>query len=174
MLSSKPHHKLDFYMIASPSSSRKIAEGRFMRALRGKRAVSPLIATIILIAITVVGGLLIYSLFYSTSGILSAKAQVAVEAADLVVDTEGTVKFSIVIKNTGNKPVTELNFTLNGEDEVSITLPSGGLQPGQSVSASLDPKGSYTIGNSYIVLVEAEFSDGSSFATTVAVTCRYG
>jgi len=157
-----------------PISSKKDLREDSMSALHGKRAISPLIATIILIAITVVGGLLIYSLFYSTSGILSSKAQVSVEAADLVVDTEGDKAFSIVIKNTGNKPVTELNFTLNGEDEVEITLPTGGLQPGQSVAYSMAPEETYVVGNSYIVLVEAEFSDGSSFATTVAVTCRYG
>jgi flagellin-like protein len=140
----------------------------------GKRAISPLIATIILIAICIVGGLLIYSVFMSTSGILSSKAQVSVEAADLVVTTAGDKSFSMVIKNTGNKPVTELNVTLNDEAEAEVTLPTGGLQPGQSVAytaATLNED--YVIGNTYNVVIEAKCSDGSTFVTTTGVTCRY-
>jgi flagellin-like protein len=56
-----------------------------MKAIaKRSRAISPLIATIILIAITVVGGLLVYSIFTSTSNTMSAKALVSVETADLV------------------------------------------------------------------------------------------
>jgi flagellin-like protein len=139
----------------------------------GKRAISPLIATIILIAICIVGGLLIYSVFMSTSGILSSKAQVSVEAADLVVTTAGDKSFSMVIKNTGNKPVTELNVTLNGEAEAEVTLPTGGLQPGQSVAYTATLSEDYVIGNTYNVVIKAECSDGSTFVTTTGVTCRY-
>jgi flagellin-like protein len=139
----------------------------------GKRAISPLIATIILIAICIVGGLLIYSVFMSTSGILSSKAQVSVEAADLVVTTGDHISFSMVIKNTGNKPIEALNVTLNGEAEAEVALPSGKLQPGQSVAYIATPTQTYVIGNTYNVVVEAVCSDGSTFVTTTGVTCRY-
>jgi flagellin-like protein len=142
-----------------------------------RRAISPLIATIILIAICISGGLLVYSVFFSTAGTLSAKGQVTVEAMDLVKNTEGHVNFSIVVKNTGNKPVTTLAVTLNGETAAQVTLPSPSnvLQPGQSASYSASALAKeYVVGNNYNVVIEATFSDGSTFATTTSVNCRSG
>lgn len=145
-----------------------------------RKAISPLIATIILIAITVVGGLLIYSIFYSTSGTLGAKGQVTVESVDLVKQTDGSITFSITIKNTGNKPVVALTAKLANEDAqalkvagnpVSATNP---LQPGQSAILVYAPAGSYIVGNNYNVVIEAEFSDGSMFTHTTSVMCRFG
>jgi len=146
-----------------------------MKAIaKRSRGISPLIATIILIAITVVGGLLVYSIFTSTSNTMSAKALVSVEAADLVMSSDGQqVQFSIVVKNTGNKPIKELKVKLASEDEATVTLPVGGLQPGQSVAYSAEPSGTCVVGNTYTVVIKATFSDGSTFVTTAGVMCRF-
>ncbi|MBO3809761.1 MAG: hypothetical protein FGF50_09250 [Candidatus Brockarchaeota archaeon] len=145
-----------------------------------RRAISPLIATIILIAICVVGGLMVYSVFMSTSSTLAAKGQVSVETVDLVKQTTGETTFSITVKNTGNKPAKSLtvklaggaaqNLKFNGEN-VSDTNP---LQPGQSASLVYSPTGTFVVGNSYNIVIEAVFSDGSAFTKTEAVTCRSG
>lgn len=144
------------------------------RMMQSARAISPLIATVILIAITVAGGLLIYSIFFSTAGTLTAKGQVEVEVIDLVKDTYGNTVFTITIKNTGNKPVTELNVTLASEPVATVALPSGNLQPSQSVSYMKDGLAGYVSGNSYNVVIKTEFSDSSTFATTTSVKCRTG
>jgi flagellin-like protein len=146
-----------------------------MKAIaKRSRGISPLIATIILIAITVVGGLLVYSIFTSTSNTMSAKALVSVEAADLVMSSDGQqVQFSIVIKNTGNKPIKELKVKLASEDEATVTLPVGGLQPGQSVAYSAEVGKGYVVGNTYTVVIKATFSDSSTFVTTAGVMCRF-
>jgi flagellin-like protein len=146
-----------------------------MKAMaKRSRGISPLIATIILIAITVVGGLLVYSIFTSTSNTMSAKALVSVETADLVKSADG-VHFSIVVKNAGNKPMTDLEIKLNGEDAAyEPTLPAGGLQPGQSIAHSAEPEKEYVVGKTYTVVIEATFSDGSTFITTTGLMCRYG
>lgn len=137
-----------------------------------RKAISPIIATIVLVAITIVGGLLIYSFFYGTSGILQSKGQISVEAMDLVSTPSGTV-FSITVKNTGNKPATSVKVTLASESEEELL--TADLQPGQSVSSVLSSlTGTYTIGESYPVVIKAEFSDGSTFAYTTSVICRYG
>jgi len=136
-----------------------------------RRGISPLIATIILIAITVAGGLLVYSAFFSTAGVLSAKGQVAVENVKLVKETDGKVYFAITIKNTGNKPVSGLNVTLDGEATATVTLPGTALQPGQSVSCSPSLSNDYTIGDLYNVIVSAKFSDNSTFVDTFTVMC---
>jgi len=140
--------------------------------MRARRGISPLIATIILIAITVAGGLLIYSMFLSTGSIWGAKGQVAVENVKLVKDSSGSVLFSITLKNTGNKPVQSLTVKLAGQD-VGLTL-GNPLQPGQSTSFVGDAPqipGGYIIGNSYTVAIEAVFTDGSTFADTLTVVC---
>jgi flagellin-like protein len=142
-----------------------------------RRAVSPLIATIILIAICVAGGLLVYSIFMSTSSTMSAKGQISVEAIDLVKDTGGNVAFSITLKNTGNKPVSDLKVNLAGTD-YTVTLPSSVLQPGQSASHPntnpTAPTGGFIAGNSYNVVIKATFSDTSTFTATTSVRCRSG
>jgi flagellin-like protein len=146
-----------------------------------RRAISPLIATIMLIAICVAGGLLVYTIFFSTAGTISAKGQLTVEAIDLVKQTDGAVAFTITIKNSGNKPISAptsyLNVTLKGT-EYEVPLPSGGLQPGQSTSfiQNFDAAhaGVFTIGNTYTVTIKAKFDDGSTFTTTTSVQCRSG
>lgn len=147
-----------------------------MKAMaKRSRGISPLIATIILIAITVVGGLLVYSIFTSTSNTMSAKALVSVEAADLVMSSDGQqVQFSIVVKNAGNKPIKELKVKLASEDETTVDLPDGKpLQPGQSVAYSAEVGKGYVVGNTYTVVIKATFSDGSTFVTTAGVMCRF-
>jgi len=148
-----------------------------------RRAISPLIATIILIAICVVGGLMVYSIFMSTSGTMSARGQISVEAIDLVKNTEGNATFSITLKNTGNKPAVSLNVTLQGQTSPLVLKVAGNnissnnpLQPGQSATAllNIDAPAPYIVGNSYNVVIQAKFSDGSVFTKTEAVMCRYG
>ena len=169
-----------------------------MRVINDRRGISPLIATIILISICVAGGLMIYSVFFSTSGTLTAKGELTVEAIDLVRDTDGNIVFTITIKNTGNKPIhgTDANrllITLGTSDTIKLdgsakksggTLPdAANLQPGQSISVDLyysndgnddndDISGTYVVGNSYNVVIQAKFSDGSTFTTTTSVKCR--
>lgn len=145
-----------------------------------RRAISPLIATIILIAICVVGGLLVYSVFMSTSSTMSAKGQISIEAVDLVKQTGGETTFSITVKNTGNKPAVSLTVKL--ANEAAQNLKVGGsnvsdinpLQPGQSATLTYSPTGTYIVGNSYNLVVSAQFTDGSMFTKTEAVMCRYG
>lgn len=142
--------------------------------MQAKRAVSPLIATIILIAITIAGGLVIYSNFLSSSSILGAKAQISIENVKLVKDSSGDAYLSLTIKNTGNKPVDTdgLVVKLAGED-VSVALGSP-LQPGQSVSfvgVATPPAEGFVIGNTYTLTIEATFVDGSSFSDAIAVMC---
>lgn len=134
-----------------------------------RKAISPLVATIILLAITVAGGLIIYGLFHGTSGVLSAKAQVSVDSAKLLKDT-----FVITIKNTGNKPVTKLTVTLNGTVEMNVTLPSGGLAPGMSVAHTKTwDSAQYNVGDVVPVVIEAKFEDGSTFTYAMNVVCEF-
>ena len=142
--------------------------------MRGKRGISPLIATIILIAIALAGGLLVYTYMTSMATVLSAKGQISVEAIDLVRGSDGKATFSITVKNSGNKPIKQLNVTLSGQSEASFPGVSDAnpLQPGQTASYIKSDLTGYVAGNSYNVVIEAVFTDGSTFTTTVSVKCR--
>jgi flagellin-like protein len=151
-----------------------------MKLFTRRKGISPLIATIILIAICVAGGLLVYTIFFSTAGTITSKGQLTVEAVDLVKQTDGAAAFTITIKNSGNKPITTahcLNVTLKGTEY--DVFPSGGnLQPGQSTSylksfTSSEAAG-FVVGNAYTVVIKAKFDDGSTFTTTTSVQCRSG
>jgi len=142
-----------------------------MRLVRNLKAISPLIATIILVAIAVAGGLLVYALFTSTTGVAATKGQVQIETMDLVKPTEGDVIFTITIKNVGSKPVTGLNILLPNGTSVEPEFET--IQPGQSFaySAEFAPE-SFVVGNSYLVEVDAEYSDGSTSSIVSSVMCR--
>ncbi len=145
-----------------------------------RKAVSPLIATIILVAICVVGGLLVYSAFTNYFSIMATKGQISLEAVDLVKDTGGTVTFSITAKNTGNKPAVSLTVKLAGGAAQNLKVAgenvsdSNPLQPAQSASLTYSPSGTFVVGNTYNIVIEAKFSDGSTFVKTESVMCRSG
>ncbi len=152
---------------------------KLCRTLKHKRGISPLIATIILLAICIAGGALIYSIFFSTANTLNATGQLNVQTSSLIKDTEGNTVFTMTIKNVGNKPFTSLSVTLADESPSGIggVTPTTPLQPGQSVSyipASPLNGVNYIIGNSYNVIITAQTTDGSTLSQTVSVTCTIG
>jgi len=143
-----------------------------MKLVKNLKAVSPLIATIILIAITIAGGLLVYALFTSTAGVGSAKAQVQIDTMDLVKPTEGDVVFTMTLKNGGNKPADWINVTLGDEDEAVVMEAPAILQPGQTVNYIVNPAEDYIIGNAYLVTIEVGYTDGSTSSIVASVSCR--
>jgi flagellin-like protein len=137
----------------------------------GRKAVSPLLATIILIAITVAAGLVIYNVFFSTAGTMSQQLNVQPTSVDIV--KAGTITLvSATIKNTGNKPITSCNVTVWG-DSGTATLSLGALDVGQSKSTSTTNPSDFsvTVGKAYPVKVDAAASDGSTFSKSFTVTC---
>jgi flagellin-like protein len=148
-----------------------------MKTIRKIRAISPLIATIILIAITIVGGLLIYNLFFATSSTASSTSAISVQNIDLVVPGgSGDVQFSITIKNTGNKPVIAYKITIfgeNGQNSITNTTNTLTVQPGQTFSEQKTLSGlSFIVGKYYAVNIQVTFSDKTTFSTSTSVQAR--
>jgi FlaG/FlaF family flagellin (archaellin) len=142
-----------------------------VRILTCKTAISPLLATIILISITVAGGLVIYSVFFSTAGTMSAQLSIQATSIDIVRTSTQTL-VSATIKNSGNKPITTCTVTVWG-DSGTATLNLGAIEPGQSKSGTVtNPSGfSVTVGKSYPVKIEVTTSDGSRLDKSMTVTC---
>src|SRR3990172_10911444 len=92
-----------------------VLERRFRR--NEKQAISPLIATLILIAITIVGGIVVYRLFLNTSGILSQNLHATIGDVSL---TESTL--TVGIKNDGTFTWGVTKVTVNGIDITTMPL----------------------------------------------------
>ena len=104
-------------------------------APRSRRGISPVLATLILIVIAVVAGLVVYSWIMGWIG--TQKQQVAF--AIKVVRTSDT-SYTVEIRNVGSITVTLSKVTVTDPDgdihEGTTFTPSGTLDPGDSATAT--------------------------------------
>lgn len=121
-----------------------------------RKAISPLIATLILIAITITGGVVVYRLFYSTSNALTNTIQLQVTEAS----ASETAGFSFNLKNTGSGTIAAVTVA-NAPGLTTCTLPAGGLAAGQSISCA---GGTPVQGTTYVAQFKA--TSGSNTYTT--------
>jgi len=147
---------------------------RLRRRAFGRKAVSPLLATIILIAITVAAGLVIYNLFFSTAGTISSQLNIQIISVD-IVKTSTTTLVSATIKNTGNKPISSCHVYVYVDGTTTpVDLDLGSIDVGQSRSSStttLPTEGSVTVGKSYPVRVVAMAADNSRLEKSLTISC---
>jgi len=142
--------------------------------LKDRKAVSPLIAILIAIAITVAGGLVVYQTFFGTAGTIAKTGTIQVVSADYIkYGSSGSQEFvSITIKNTGNIRITECYVTFYGEGGRSFRVSLGAIEPGQSKGYSrYNPSGwDIVCGKTYPILIEVTFQDGGNLRQTITVT----
>jgi len=135
------------------------------------RGISPLIATVILIAITVSAGLAIYTMLFSSISTISTTLDIQIISID-IVKASGTTLVSATIKNSGNKPIETCTVTFYGEDGSQHTLDLGDMDPGETQSHSETTSGlTVTVGESYPVTIHVEASDGSTLDKPLSVMC---
>jgi len=144
---------------------------RQMKTIGGKEGLSPLLAIIIGLVVTIVAGILLAQLYFSYAAAVSSRPSITVEYVDLTGSPGGSGTLVVNVKNTGNVPVTTLEIDpdpANQGDEISCNLPDGSLDSGQVVGCSA----SVTIGSdgSWNGIVHAEFADGS--VQNVAIVAR--
>jgi len=127
------------------------------------RGISPLIATLILIAATVAGGAVVYTVMRSQAGSLSGGADLQIMYADIIV--AGNTKLATVtVKNVGSVAFSGITISVTTEGGGSVTLPvslpSGGLASGMTVTGE-NTTGSWTANANYVVTVTGTYSGGS-------------
>jgi flagellin-like protein len=136
---------------------------------KGKKAISPVIATIILIAITIVIAVAVagwvFGLFKSYSG--GPAVQILASSSSCSAGTSPSC--SIVVDNTGNNAVQVNTVLLNG---ATVTL-----SPGQVISAgaqgatiSFTVPASITLSTGETVTVVLQLSNGATTQTTLVVS----
>jgi len=153
------------------------------KLLRVRRALGPVIATVILIAIVLVGGLAAFAVYNNLFMVESRKTQVDFEVLKLYKSSnEPKIAFAATLKNTGNKPIVLLTIKLHNESDYTVptVTSSKPLDPGKCVGILLTDSTTpaihadwYIVGNFYTVqIIKAVASDGGSFSHITTVMCR--
>lgn len=144
-----------------------------MKFINNKKAVSPLVSGLVLIAMTILVGVVVYSIFYSRSSVVSSYGLVSLEHADLL--KVHSFVFAVTLRNVGTKPITKITITLAEEDPVIDDLKAAGtpINPGETYSRVFEPVGTYIIGERYLLTILVEYSDGSTTQLTRSVTCGF-
>jgi len=151
-----------------------------MRERSRRKAISPIIATLILIVITVVAGVMLYGF---VSGFMAKTTSSTGAISTLAIDAVGIsqsapyYQVNVTVTNTGNTPVTItqvnlLNATTGAlmysyTESPPVTIPGGTTMVIKAFSTSSSPTiQSSLVGNSTIVQV---VTSTGSYAETSAV-----
>jgi flagellin-like protein len=130
-----------------------------------KRAISPVIATLILIVVAVVAGVAVYGFvtgfIAQTTSQSQAPSSIVIDAASL---NSGTDSGSVVVRNIGQESTTVVAvYVLSASDQSLVdtaTMSSTSINAGQTASISLSGLSNISSNTWYIVKVVT--SDGSS------------
>jgi len=141
-----------------------------MRASR--KGLSPLLAIIIGLIVTIVAGILLAQLYFSYAATLSQRPAANVEYVDLVVTGTNTGTLVLNIKNTGNVPITEVHVKGIGDSasgcQSSETIPSGRVR-----SISCQVSWTDTTIFAWNGSVSVIFADGSNQTYLISARPRY-
>ena len=138
--------------------------------MKESRGISPLLATLILIAITIAGGVVVYQIFFRAAGTLGETLEV--QASADIVKTQPVTLLTITVRNVGTKQIENCTVTFYGNDNSEAVLELGAIGPGMSVSDDVTNPLNFTVdvGRSYPVKIWARASDGSTITRTLTVT----
>jgi hypothetical protein len=133
-----------------------------------RRGLSPLLAIIIGLVVTVVAGILLAQLYFSYAATISARPAANVEYIDLV--TNGTTSHLVInIKNIGHVPINATKVD-NGDCGVNY------VPPGATASCVLDNSKindlPTTAGEVWSGFIEISFTDGSKQSYAISVRAR--
>jgi len=133
-----------------------------MRASR--RGLSPLLAIIIGLVVTVVAGILLAQLYFSYAATISKRPAANVEYVDLV-KSDSTGILVVNIKNMGNVEINSISISGGtGCTTTGTPVPPGGTG---SISCSVTPSDSTWSG-----YVQVTFADGSTQMYAISARAR--
>jgi len=148
-----------------------------MKAVKSSRkGLSPLLAIIIGLIVTIVAGILLAQLYFSYAGTISARPAANVEYVDLV--TDGTNSYLVInIKNTGNVPIdSSTDITVSDGASTPTCGLTADVPPGATASCVIDntamPSLPTAPGATWSGFVIVPFTDGSTQTYAISVRAR--
>ena len=124
------------------------------------KGISPLLASVILIAITASAGLALWRVI---SGRVAGTAGPDVQVLDASITvTPSVTVVSVTVKNTGDVRLENSTVTVYGEGGQALEIPLGTLEVGQTVSRdSVNPPASFLAGKEYAAVFRAGSGKGT-------------
>jgi len=144
------------------------------RAACSRKGLSPLLAIIIGLVVTIVAGILLAQLYFSYAATLSARPAVNLEYVDAIDAGAGDNDvLAINLKNVGNVPVNVNGITISASPQCNIDSKGGDGNPGTVISitcrGNLDSPGDVVSGS-----ITVPFTDGSNQTIAFSVRIRRG
>jgi hypothetical protein len=144
-----------------------------------KRSKAGLSEGIIAILLVIVGLVMAVAIFLFAGGFIGSAAvspKATVQQFDIAVTPGGTVAaVTLVIKNTGNVRITNVDPQWVGVDDGPALTPEGGTiaDPGRTIvfTATASPS-PFVIGNRYIVRMTIEYANGAREVLTAQATAH--
>jgi flagellin-like protein len=132
---------------------------------------SPLVAVILLIAITVAAAVVVSGVFFNLAGIAGRRPTALIDQVKLIATPAGAGTWTIVVKNTGDVPITGITASYPGGcAPASTTFSPLPLNPGTTASAVASVGTGCSLGTTYRIVLTITFADGGSQTLGTQVT----
>jgi len=132
---------------------------------------SPLVAVILLIAITVAAAVVVSGVFFNLASIAGRRPTAIIDQVKLIATPAGAGTWTIVVKNTGDVPITTIVASYPGGCAPAATtfspLP---LNPGTTASAVASVAAGCSLGTTYRIVLTITFQDGGTQTLGTQVT----
>jgi len=141
--------------------------------VRKRKAVSPAIVTMLLMAVAIAGGMAVWQSMNSQAQIMSKVSKLDIVDVSLVkLQVGDKAFFSVTLKNSGTTDFdsVEAGFWDNNNKYISFVKNSVNLLPGQQWSEDNTFDASVTANQKYTVKISGTTSDGSRFSMAKTVS----
>ena len=139
-----------------------------------RNAISTIIATILVVAMTIVAAGVLYTYFSTTASRAQNTNQIQVTASLVVPSGSGTGTGTLSVTNSGSVALTGLSTTAPGFTFVAFQYNGAALSnsnavpPGSGTSTTFS--GTAVSGGSYAITIQATFANGATTSQVVTVT----
>jgi flagellin-like protein len=132
---------------------------------------SPLVAVILLIAITVAAAVVVSGVFFNLASIAGRRPTAIIDQVKLIATPAGAGTWTVVVKNTGDVPISNIVASYPGGCAPTTTsfspLP---LNPGATASATANVAAGCSLGTTYRIVLTITFQDGGTQTLGTQVT----
>jgi len=143
-----------------------------MKAMKNSRkGLSPLLAIIIGLIVTIVAGILLAQLYFSYAATISARPAANIEYIDLIENGDNDI-LTVNIKNTGNVPINGAFISDATGSNVTGCSISTTIQPGATFSITCNGGFVPSSGDVWSGSITISFTDGSRQSYAISVRAR--
>jgi flagellin-like protein len=142
-----------------------------MRHRSRSAGLSPLVAVILLIAITVAAAVIVSGVFFNLASVAGRRPTAVIDQVKLIATPTGAGTWTVVVKNTGDVPITGITASYPvATCNPALTFSPLPLNPGATASAQASTTTGCSLGTTYRIVLTITFQDGSTQTLATQVT----